>query len=60
MIVDCVSFVVFFGRPTAEQEMVLDLRDHGPKEALRLLKCHLSSLSGITCITYDIELLISL
>jgi len=29
--------------------MVLDLRDHGSNEAVRLLKCHLSSFSGIPC-----------
>ncbi|RDX83885.1 putative nuclear RNA export factor SDE5, partial [Mucuna pruriens] len=34
------------------QEMVLDLRDHGSREAIRLLKCHLSSLSGIPSFEY--------
>nr|KYP62930.1 hypothetical protein KK1_017490 [Cajanus cajan] len=37
---------------TAEEEMVLDLRDHGSKEAIRLLKCHLSSFSGIPTFEY--------
>ncbi|XP_059436179.1 putative nuclear RNA export factor SDE5 [Corylus avellana] len=31
----------------AEDEMLLDLHDLGAKEAVRLLKCHLSSLWGI-------------
>ncbi|XVF25815.1 hypothetical protein REPUB_Repub13aG0246100 [Reevesia pubescens] len=31
----------------AEDGMLLDLHDHGTKEAIRLLKCHLSSLAGI-------------
>ncbi|TKY59414.1 hypothetical protein E2542_SST16503 [Spatholobus suberectus] len=39
-------------RTTEAQEMVLDLRDHGSKEAIRLLKCHLSSLSGIPSFEY--------
>ncbi|KAG4977877.1 hypothetical protein AAZX31_13G223400 [Glycine max] len=39
-------------RNTEAQEMVLDLRDHGSKEAIRLLKCHLSSLSGIPSFEY--------
>ncbi|TKY71689.1 hypothetical protein E2542_SST00421 [Spatholobus suberectus] len=39
-------------RSTEAQEMVLDLRDHGSKEAIRLLKCHLSSLSGIPSFEY--------
>ncbi|WVY95030.1 hypothetical protein V8G54_034118 [Vigna mungo] len=34
------------------EEMVLDLRDHGSNEAVRLLKCHLSSLSGIPSFEY--------
>lgn len=34
------------------QEMVLDLRDHEPKVAIRLLKTHLSSLSGISSFEY--------
>ncbi|EEF43263.1 putative nuclear RNA export factor SDE5 isoform X2 [Ricinus communis] len=33
-------------------ELTLDLHDHGAKEAMRLLKCHLSSLSGIASIKY--------
>ncbi|XWS15735.1 hypothetical protein CRYUN_Cryun34aG0027200 [Craigia yunnanensis] len=32
-----------------EDEMLLDLHDHGSKEAIRLLKFHLSSLAGIPC-----------
>ncbi|XP_048328019.1 putative nuclear RNA export factor SDE5 isoform X1 [Ziziphus jujuba] len=35
-----------------EDEILLDLHDHGPREAIRLLKCHLSSLSGIPSIEY--------
>ncbi|QCD76748.1 hypothetical protein DEO72_LG1g369 [Vigna unguiculata] len=34
------------------EEMVLDLRDHGSNEAVRLLKCHLSSFSGIPSFEY--------
>ncbi|ESW20169.1 hypothetical protein PHAVU_006G186500 [Phaseolus vulgaris] len=34
------------------EEMVLDLRDHGSNEAVRLLKCHLSSFSGIPSYEY--------
>ncbi|KAA8519812.1 hypothetical protein F0562_014098 [Nyssa sinensis] len=35
-----------------EDVMSLDLHNHGAKEAIRLLKCHLSSLSGISSIKY--------
>lgn len=35
-----------------EDEMLLDLHDHGAKEAIRLLKCHLSSLGGISSFKY--------
>ncbi|KAJ9136175.1 hypothetical protein P3X46_033278 [Hevea brasiliensis] len=35
-----------------KDELTLDLHDHGAKEAMRLLKCHLSSLSGISSIKY--------
>ncbi|KAE8670600.1 YPL199C protein [Hibiscus syriacus] len=35
-----------------EDEMSLDLHDHGAKEAIRLLKCHLSSLAGIPSFKY--------
>ncbi|XWS19585.1 hypothetical protein CRYUN_Cryun31cG0028200 [Craigia yunnanensis] len=38
--------------PETEDEMLLDLHDHGAKEAIRLLKCHLSSLSGIPSFKY--------
>jgi hypothetical protein len=58
MIVDNISFIVFVGRTADTQEMVLDLRDQDPKEAVRLLKCHLSTLSGHSC--KCIDLLISL
>ncbi|KAK7331926.1 hypothetical protein VNO80_28671 [Phaseolus coccineus] len=34
------------------EEMVLDLRDHGSNQAVRLLKCHLSSFSGIPSYEY--------
>lgn len=44
-----IPFIVFVGRVEETQEMVLDLRDHEPKVAIRLLKTHLSSLSGISC-----------
>ncbi|KAL5575433.1 hypothetical protein UlMin_017132 [Ulmus minor] len=30
-----------------QDEIVLDLHDHGAKESIRLLKCHLSALAGI-------------
>ncbi|XP_050214013.1 putative nuclear RNA export factor SDE5 isoform X2 [Mercurialis annua] len=33
-------------------ELVLDVHDHGAKEAMRLLKCHLSSLAGIAAIKH--------
>ncbi|XP_012454723.1 putative nuclear RNA export factor SDE5 isoform X1 [Gossypium raimondii] len=36
----------------AEDEMSLDLHEHGAKEAIRLLKCHLSSLAGIPSFKY--------
>jgi len=42
-------FVIFVGSNSEAEEMVLDLRDHGSNEAVRLLKCHLSSFSGIPC-----------
>ena len=32
--------------------MLLDLHDHGSREAIRLLKCHLSSLAGIPSFEY--------
>ncbi|KAI9199112.1 hypothetical protein LWI28_027662, partial [Acer negundo] len=35
-----------------DDDMMLDLHDHGAKEAIRLLKCHLSSLSGIPSMKY--------
>ncbi|ESR62566.1 hypothetical protein CICLE_v10014995mg [Citrus x clementina] len=35
-----------------KNDLLLDLHDHGAKEAIRLLKCHLSSLSGIPTIKY--------
>ncbi|XVF87498.1 hypothetical protein PTKIN_Ptkin18bG0125000 [Pterospermum kingtungense] len=35
-----------------EDEMLLELHDHGTKEAIRLLKCHLSSLAGIPSFKY--------
>uniref|UniRef100_A0A5B6ZEX4 DUF1771 domain-containing protein n=2 Tax=Davidia involucrata TaxID=16924 RepID=A0A5B6ZEX4_DAVIN len=35
-----------------EDAMSLDLHNHGAKEAIRLLKCHLSSLSGIPSMKY--------
>ncbi|KAK7327896.1 hypothetical protein VNO77_21989 [Canavalia gladiata] len=46
------SRIILETRTKEEQEMVLDLRDHGSKEAIRLLKCHLSSLSGIPSFEY--------
>ncbi|KAK7412335.1 hypothetical protein VNO78_03789 [Psophocarpus tetragonolobus] len=39
-------------RSRESEEMMLDLRDHGSKEAIRLLKCHLSSFSGIPTFEY--------
>jgi hypothetical protein len=45
-----IFFCLFIFRNVEEQdEMLLDLHDTGAKEAVRLLKCHLSSLSGIPC-----------
>ncbi|KAL2341905.1 hypothetical protein Fmac_009845 [Flemingia macrophylla] len=44
--------MILRNRTTEEQEMELDLRDHGSKEAIRLLKCHLSSFSGIPTFEY--------
>lgn len=42
------SFIMFSGRNRdTKNDLLLDLHDHGAKEAIRLLKCHLSSLSGI-------------
>lgn len=35
-----------------EEVALLDLHDHEPKEALRSLKCHLTSLSGIAAIPH--------
>ncbi|KAK2372191.1 hypothetical protein QL285_073354 [Trifolium repens] len=40
------SKMILETKTAATQEMVLDLRDQDPKDALRLLKCHLSTLSG--------------
>ncbi|XP_057512220.1 putative nuclear RNA export factor SDE5 isoform X1 [Actinidia eriantha] len=37
---------------TREEEMSLDLHEHEPKEAIRFLRLHLSSLSGIPSIRY--------
>lgn len=36
----------------AQDFMMLDLHEVGAKDAIRLLKCHLSSLAGIPCIKY--------
>lgn len=36
----------------SQDEILLDLHDHGAKEALRLLKCHLSSFSRIPSMKY--------
>lgn len=42
------SFIMFSSRNRdTKNDLLLDLHDHGAKEAIRLLKCHLSSLSGI-------------
>ncbi|XVE51320.1 hypothetical protein DITRI_Ditri02bG0030600 [Diplodiscus trichospermus] len=38
--------------PETEDAILLDLHEHGPKEAIRLLKCHLSSLAGIPSFKY--------
>ncbi|CAI0395557.1 unnamed protein product [Linum tenue] len=35
-----------------QDQMVLDLHEHDTKEAIRVLKCHLSSLAGIPSINY--------
>ncbi|KAK9267645.1 hypothetical protein L1049_010076 [Liquidambar formosana] len=44
---------IFETRDVETQDVLsLDLHDHGAKEAIRLLKCHLSSLSGIHSIKY--------
>lgn len=41
---------MFIGRnEETEDTVTLDLHENGAKEAIRLLKCHLSSLSGIPC-----------
>ncbi|KAI4296724.1 hypothetical protein L6164_036658 [Bauhinia variegata] len=40
------------GGTTEAEAMVLDLHDHDAREAIRLLKCHLSSLSGIPSFEY--------
>lgn len=42
-------YIILVGSNKEAEEMVLDLRDHGSNEAVKLLKCHLSSLSGIPC-----------
>ncbi|KAJ1381901.1 HscB, C-terminal domain superfamily [Sesbania bispinosa] len=47
------SRMILETRSTEAQEMVLDLHDHGPKAAIRLLKCHLSSLSGIPSSAFE-------
>ncbi|KAJ7962561.1 putative Smr domain-containing protein [Quillaja saponaria] len=39
--------MIFETRSGDSEEMLLDLHDIGAKEAIHLLKCHLSSLSGI-------------
>ncbi|KAJ7946974.1 putative Smr domain-containing protein [Quillaja saponaria] len=46
------SKMIFETRSGDAEEMLLDLHDIGAKEAIRLLKCHLSSLSGIPSINY--------
>lgn len=41
---------MFIGRnEETEDTVTLDLHENGAKEAIRLLKFHLSSLSGIPC-----------
>ncbi|KAE9591742.1 hypothetical protein Lalb_Chr20g0121931 [Lupinus albus] len=46
------SRMILETRNTESQEMLLDLHDLGTKEAIRLLKRHLSSLSGIPSFEY--------
>ncbi|KAK7302774.1 hypothetical protein RJT34_13670 [Clitoria ternatea] len=46
------SRMILQPRTSQAEEMVLDLRDHGSKEAIRLMKCHLSNLSGIPSFEY--------
>ncbi|TYJ17822.1 hypothetical protein E1A91_A09G079400v1 [Gossypium mustelinum] len=41
---------IFVTRNTeTDDEMLLELHNHGTREAIQLLKCHLSSLAGIPC-----------
>lgn len=48
--IDNFSFIGFHVRNAETQgDIVLDLHEGGAKEAIRLLKCHLSSFSGISC-----------
>lgn len=58
--VDVLRFALFsvfysLGRDVveAQDDMLLDLHDHGAKVAIQLLKCRLSSLSGIPCVSLD-------
>jgi len=44
-----IYFVIFVGSNDEAEELVLDLREQGSSEAVRLLKCHLSSFCGIPC-----------
>ncbi|XP_019426188.1 PREDICTED: putative nuclear RNA export factor SDE5 isoform X2 [Lupinus angustifolius] len=46
------SRMILQTRNSESQEMLLDLHDFGTKEAIRLLKRHLSSLSGIPSFEY--------
>ncbi|KAA3455640.1 Gag-Pol polyprotein [Gossypium australe] len=41
--------IVFLRNTETEDEMLLELHNHGTREAIQLLKCHLSSLAGIPC-----------
>ncbi|MFQ6631447.1 hypothetical protein Gotur_009512, partial [Gossypium turneri] len=41
--------IVFLRNIETEDEMLLELHNHGTREAIQLLKCHLSSLAGIPC-----------
>ncbi|CAI8591153.1 unnamed protein product [Vicia faba] len=45
------SKMILQTRDSETPEMTLDLHEHDPKDAVRLLKCHLSSLSG--CSSFD-------
>ncbi|CAL5183426.1 unnamed protein product [Lathyrus oleraceus] len=45
------SKMILQTRGSETPEMTLDLHEHDPKDAVRLLKCHLSSLSG--CSSFD-------